>query len=213
MGMKQNAYPDAGLRDKLDTWVQFESNHLTPPSGVKLLGDSLFGYLYVNRGVGFELRVGGEAKARPRGVLTPTQNLAGAKWDLHYEAIKSLALRQLGPRGCRALALPTRPPELCRHFHSNLEQSRRCLSLDPYRLPGHPDLLCAWKPLGANLRETQVLLRLEEETYPGVYECILVDPKGAAPSGARILAIPFEWHGEGGLYIYQDPAVACGKTP
>ena len=89
--MEQNTetprYPDSQIRDMADSWGRFPSERLQPPRALKLLGHDLVGQIYVDRTMGFKLRVECEANFGEDRPVAVVQNLAGAEWDIPYATI------------------------------------------------------------------------------------------------------------------------------
>lgn len=201
-----NAYVDARLRELADSWVVFEVGSLSAPDGITLAGDLVVGYLYVDQLRGFLVRAECEATFE-NGVWARGQDLGGVVWDLAYEEIKALRLKELRASDCQTLGLPTRPPQLSPRFHSAIDRCRRCVPLDAHRVPGHPDVVRVWVREGANLRFARILVRLEEEVFPQVYEGIVVEvpPQICQPeTGSTVTFVALPWQAEMGLfYVWQ----------
>jgi hypothetical protein len=203
----EDKYPDAGLRDKCNSWVTFAGDGVRPPTGVTLRGGQLAGYLYVDRLHGFMLRVHSELQTRPGETPSPCQVFADLEWDLRYEDIRALTLQELTASQCQKMGLPLQPFVLWPHFGSDIEHCRKHQSLDRFRLPGYPDLVRAWVRVGECLQGEQVLVRLEREAFPSVFECTVVKPPTKTDSfrsGDLITAVEFEWHGQTALYCVWD---------
>jgi len=216
--MEQNTetprYPDSQIRDMADSWGRFPSERLQPPRALKLLGHDLVGQIYVDRTMGFKLRVECEANFGEDRPVAVVQNLAGAEWDIPYATIRTLPIRRLTRAECKALRLPARPRGLWRHCDSLLAQCRRLDFLDPMRECGNPDILRAWVVRGDNLRSEQILVRVEAEAFPKVFECVVVrapQRTNCFKGGEKVNVIALAWQGEDDLFCLPSADGQFGK--
>jgi hypothetical protein len=204
---RYKSYPDLGLRKNLDCWVFLDSSGITPPRRVKLRNTHLAGYLYVDHTAGFLLRVGAEVARQPNGGLCLVQDLARARWDLPYATIITLDLNSLTSVQAKSVGLPPRRIGLG-HYNDSDQAACRCrTSIDPFCVPGHPDLLRGWAPVGDACTGGPVLVRVEREEFPSVYEGVVLQgpakPDGLR-RGDRVRIVELEIEGHLGLFRIQE---------
>jgi len=208
-GVRRPGYCDARLRGLTDSWVVFKRSPVKVPEEVERVSQGyplLLGFLYVDRRNGFRLRVQQElTRATPQ---TSRVYWAGRldqyKWDLPYDQIKNLPLRECERWEAHALGLPPFPVRIVMagHVNSALSRCRRIQALDIFRTPGHPDIVKVWNKVGDNPRGEQILVLLENEKSESLFSGTLVFRAGsvANKAGTRIDCALFELDGEVGLF-------------
>lgn len=197
----KTAYPDSQLRDQLDSWVLIDSAACTQRN-LKLQTNMLVGYLYVDHIYGFRLRVAGGVEPTPSG-LRLIENIPIAQEDLKYKDFRPFELEPLSAQQMADLSLPDRPASLWCQSYQALNACRQRTSLDPFRLPGHPDVLRVWVRVGSQLQGERLVVRVETSEHPSVYECTIMRPPSLATDyqlGDRVTVVELETAGENNLY-------------
>jgi hypothetical protein len=198
-----DSYLDARLRDLIDAWVVFAGAELKAPKETIRMKCQLLGYVYVDHGTGFRLRIEHEVFGANHGRLILGTCLADLGWEIGYDAMKHLLLRLLPARECARFRLPVRPQALYLHYDSGLSRCRRLPSLDWLRAPGHPDIVNVWLKVGGAVCGELVRARLEGELFEGIYECTLLSAPqvgGDYVEGERITAAEYELAGRRALF-------------